>query len=759
MRSGRFASRSLRILLLGSGILLLQQVSIPYGFTFGSFAAPHASLVHLHTGLLLAIAMLERDRGVVAGCFLFELIGWAIRAHLQGHPMPVLAMGALALVVIFGWTLLCVRWLGWPRPLGRQEVRPNDVLRFAIIGLLVFPLGYAAINVVRLGTTYGSSMDELVSVAIQVYFAKQFGVAVITLPVVVGWTERLRPAPVAAQRVTLAVSLLFVLLLSVWLSELVRTGLDASRMMVMDSRIVLIAVVGWSMLNLRMSVATALFALAMFLMVKGLASAAVQSGSLVGVLNLTHLSLELAILLTGTFYYTLSARDRARLQLQVFEDARRDSITGLPNYTALLDQPEARVGAKREIGYLLLDQADDLAVGFGLQAQTRVMTAVAARLAASMRAYYLGTGQFALLPDEHPAPRLAWQGLLSGIERMEHAVGGRQVRITPYLGVVNDGSGSDGIEQDLLGASNLAYEARRRNEVRPLFADALDASLWQEHQGRLHDTADAIAGLRMGRLLLYFQEIHPLCGQAEDGVRGEVLCRMLDRTGRMLPASRFVHAIEASRRGAELDLAVVRALFSQLRANPRAIPHCSSLSINLTGQSLSSAGFRAELEALLAATPIPLSRLCFEITETAAISSTEDAGLLLASLRERGCRIAIDDFGTGMQSFARLRDLPFDVIKVDGSFVRNMLKDPRDHEVVQASVAVARACGADVVAEFVEDVVTADRLRAMGVQWAQGYLYAQPRPLSELLRDAASKAPGHGGMPQSETMRAQRERL
>ena len=754
MRSGRFASRSLRILLLGSCILLLQQVSIPYGFTFGSFTEPRASLAHLHTGLLLAIAMLERDRGVLAGCFLFEMVGWSFRALSQGYGLPEILIQSLLLVVVFGWTLLCTRWMGWPRPGERWQVRPDDVLRFALVGMLVFPLGYVAINVLRFTTAYGGPGDELASMSIQVYFAKQFGIAVVTLPLVVGWTERARPAPLTARRPALVAALLVLLLLSIWLSDLVRDGLDASRMMVMDYRIVLIAVVGWSMLNLRTSVATALFSLAMFLMVKGLATAAVQSGSLVGVLNLTHLSLELAILLTGTFYYTLSARDRARLQLQVFEDARRDSITGLPNYTALLDQPEARVGAKREIGYLLLDQADDLAVGFGLQAQTRVMTAVAARLAGNMRVYYLGTGQFALLPDEHPAPRVAWQGLLSGIERMEHAIDGRQVRITPYLGVVNDGSGSDGIEQDLLGASNLAYEARRRNEVRPLFADALDASLWQEHQGRLHDTADAIAGLRMGRLLLYFQEIHPLLGQADDGIRGEVLCRMLDRTGRMLPASRFVHAIEASRRGAELDLAVVRALFSQLRANPRAIPHCSSLSINLTGQSLSSAGFRAELEALLAATPIPLSRLCFEITETAAISSAEDAGLLLASLRERGCRIAIDDFGTGMQSFARLRDLPFDVIKVDGSFVRNMLKDPRDHEVVQASVAVARACGADVVAEFVEDVATADRLRAMGVQWAQGYLYAQPRPLSELLRDAASKVSGHGGVTQSETMRA-----
>src|SRR5690606_17487557 len=213
--------------------------------------------------------------------------------------------------------------------------------------------------------------------------------------------------------------------------------------------------------------------------------------------------------------------------------------------------------------------------------------------------------------------------------------------------------------------------------------------------------------------------------------------RLLDEQGRVIPPARFIDCIEASRGGPELDLAVVRQLFRELRSQPAALPRFGSISVNLTGQSLSSEGFRAQLDEVLSRSPVPLSMLCFEITETAAISDPGSARGLLQSLRDRGCRVAIDDFGTGMQSFARLRDLPFDIIKIDGSFVRNMLADQRDFEVVQASVAVARAFGADTVAEYVESQALADRLRGMGVRWGQGFHFARPRPLGQVLAEAA----------------------
>ena len=190
---------------------------------------------------------------------------------------------------------------------------------------------------------------------------------------------------------------------------------------------------------------------------------------------------------------------------------------------------------------------------------------------------------------------------------------------------------------------------------------------------------------------------------------------------------------------------MVRALFRLLRKSPAALPHCREIAINLTGQSLASMSFQVELRTLLAGSPLPMSALCFEVTETAAISNTAAASHLLADLRALGCRIAIDDFGTGMQSFARLRELPVDVIKIDGSFVRNVAQLGKDYAVVQASVAVAKAFGAATVAEFVEDEDTEYCLRRLGVQRVQGYLYGAPRPLAEVLADTAAEATASGG--------------
>src|SRR5690606_32726634 len=131
-------------------------------------------------------------------------------------------------------------------------------------------------------------------------------------------------------------------------------------------------------LNLRPSMAMLLFSCMLFLLVRRLVEAANLSGTLVGSLNLAHLALEVGVVLIGMLYYTLAARDRRGLVARVHEQAQRDSVTGLPNYNALRGQPEARPGGRGEVGYLLLDQADALAVGFGLQTQAAVMNAVSA---------------------------------------------------------------------------------------------------------------------------------------------------------------------------------------------------------------------------------------------------------------------------------------------------------------------------------------------------------------------------------------------
>jgi len=736
-------TRGGRILLLGSVCLLLQQVAVPYRLELWSHAAP-ASLVHLHVGLLLAIAMLDRDRWVMPGCYALIMLGWLVRALHLGYTPAELGVGSLVSVVGCAWTYWCAR-VGLKRPAapGREPLSQGDLLRFALFGLLVFPLGQALLGLLY-GLPFGTASQ--VSGLIETLFAKYFGVLVVTLPAVVAWTERRRPA-LAGRNGHWGLLFLLVLggVLSVGLSRVVRidlSGTPTGGAVLTDYRIAVLAVLTWCMLHMRLAFAMPLLAATLLLMVGNLGGAAMLTRTPVGFLNLVHLALEMGIVLMAMMYYLLASRDREDMARRLDEQARRDSLTGLPNLRALRRQAEQRPEACG-LACLLLDQADTLTVGYGLGAQTRVMTEVAARLEAhDVQSCYLGSGQFALLAE--CGGRIDWGALLRDIEQPGFLVEGQNVRLLPYLGVARFG-GDTGLDLDaaLMLASSLAFEARASNEVEPLFANAERATL-QQAQARLHGASAALAHLRRpDGLVLFFQPVLPL-GELRLGGRivGEVLCRLRDEQGELLRPDRFLPAVEAARRGPELDLAVVAELFAQLRRSPELVAACGRISVNLTGQSLASESFRVRLLELLEQAPLRLSRLCFEITETVAIFTAEQASLLLDELRVRGCRIAIDDFGVGMQSFARLKELPVDIIKIDGSFVRNLTRDPRDYAMVQASVAVARACGAEVVAEYVEDEDTAACLRKLGVHWGQGYLYARPMPLREGLCWTCAQADG-----------------
>ena len=743
-------SRSGKILLLGSCCLLLQQVVLSYEFSLRGITSNNASLIHLAVGLLLAIAMLDRDRWVVAGCVVLNWLGWLVRALHNDFPASAVLGSALTTLLSFGWMLLCVRWMGWPRMPGHERVQPDDVLRFAVVGLLLYPLGLALIGASLITASVGDGAGIGMVRAVMAYFAKYFGVVVLTLPIVVGWSERHRVRMLAPPmgRLRLPVTIA-VVVLSLWLAEMTRSswsGGQGGGVVLMNYRIVLFAVTGWWMLHLRPPWAMALLSCVLFLMVQGLTHSTAREGGVLDVLNLFHVGMEQGVLSTAMLYYLLVGRDRSDLESRLHEEARRDSLTGLPNLNALRGRVESMAQPAGEIGYLLLDRADSLAAGFGLEAQASVMNAVAARIAGQAQPYYLGTGQFAVVLAGRDN-QATWSALQASVEQADFTIGAQRLRVLPYLGVAGFGldqaSRRESVEKALLMASNLAFEARRTNEVRPLFADGSNPALQQAQRQQLFDATQALEALHKDRLELFFQPIVALQGQRETGrMHGEVLCRLRDAQGKLVEPARFVSSLEAVRRGPELDLAVLGELFRQLRAMPACLPLCDRLSVNLTGQSLASDSFETRFRALLADSPLPLSCLCFEITETAAITSIARARAMLDELRAQGCRIAIDDFGVGMQSFSRLRELPIDIIKMDGSFVRNITRDQRDRAMVQASVAIAQAIDAEVVAEFVEDEAIEACLQHLGVQWGQGYLYARPVPLADAFALVQQAVPG-----------------
>ena len=739
-----------RILLWGSLCLVLQQVSVPYVLDVSGFEETGASLLHLQSGLLLAIAMLDRDRWVLFGSYAITTLGWGVRAWMLSYDGFAFLTAPLVMLGNFSWTVLCAYWMGWPRAPGHARVQRRDLARFALIGLLVFPAGITLLGTIA---SLHSSVQQQTSWAMQVWFAKFFGVTVLTFPLVLAWGERDQPSNNRASVGLLWPLLLaFVVAASVLLTRQVRGAFSMpgeNGMVLMDYRFTLFAVVAWCMLRLRPRYSMPLLSAVMFLLVCVLARTADHGGTPIGFINMAHLALELSILLIAMLYYLVISRDGRELSHRLIVEARRDNATGLPNLKALMDRVRASPPKRLEIGYLLLDQVDSLRTGFGLDTQVAAMKAVATRIADMVEPYYVGTGQFALLPLDNGKDWGGdlWENLIARVEQAEVEAGGQRLRLLPYMGVARyaDATGEK-VDAALLAASQLAFDARRHSEVRPLYEQQESAGLHDLQRQQMYDAAEALACLRNERVVLYFQAIRAIGAHepASPGpvsrLHGEVLCRLRDPAGGLIMPARFLHPIEAAGRGVELDLAVLSALFRQLRAAPHALPHCERLGINLTGQSLASASFREKLRELLADSPLPLSRLCFEITETAAISNTVVASRLLDELRAQGCSIAIDDFGVGMQSFERLKELPLDVIKIDGSFIRNVAQRGTDYALVQASVAVAKAFGARTVAEFVEDQATVDCLRELGVDFIQGYLVSKPRPLGEALSEVAEGA-------------------
>jgi EAL domain-containing protein (putative c-di-GMP-specific phosphodiesterase class I) len=167
----------------------------------------------------------------------------------------------------------------------------------------------------------------------------------------------------------------------------------------------------------------------------------------------------------------------------------------------------------------------------------------------------------------------------------------------------------------------------------------------------------------------------------------------------------------------------------------------SSLGVNLSGQSVGDRAFhRQALEILGDAGEAVCRRLCLEITETVAVTNMADAAVFVEQVRARGIRVALDDFGAGASSFGYLKSLSVDVIKIDGRFIRDVVDDPLDEAAVRGFVDVARVVGVRTVAEFVDRPAVLERVKALGIDFAQGYLLHEPQPLEALLAGRSALA-------------------
>ena len=233
-------------------------------------------------------------------------------------------------------------------------------------------------------------------------------------------------------------------------------------------------------------------------------------------------------------------------------------------------------------------------------------------------------------------------------------------------------------------------------------------------------------------LRLYCQPILPLHGPTEDGWSCEILVRMLGESDRLIPPMAFIPAAERYDLMPLVDRWVIDAVVDQWRSHPETFAHIEKCNINLSGQSLAHDGFLAFVLEAFGQAGFPLSKVCFEITETAVVADMANAQRLIRELSARGCRFALDDFGSGLSSFTYLKHLPVDYLKIDGSFVQDMLNDPMDAAMVRAIAEVGQAMGLKTIAEFIEDPATIADLRRAGVDYGQGFGIQVPFAIHEL---------------------------
>jgi EAL domain-containing protein (putative c-di-GMP-specific phosphodiesterase class I) len=250
------------------------------------------------------------------------------------------------------------------------------------------------------------------------------------------------------------------------------------------------------------------------------------------------------------------------------------------------------------------------------------------------------------------------------------------------------------------------------------------------HHGEMQWLSRLDHAIEKDKFCLYAQPIVSI--ESNDSRHYELLIRMIDKEGEVILPNAFLPAAERYNLITKLDKWVIINAFETLIKNPAFVEQLNFVSINLSGTSLTNESFLKFVISQLNKHGVDPKKICFEITETAAISNFNKAIKFITTLKAVGCKFALDDFGSGLSSFAYLKNLPVDYLKIDGTFVKDMVDDPIDHAMVKSINEIGQVMGKQTIAEFVENDEIMAELKKIGVNYAQGYGIGIPMPFNEL---------------------------
>ena len=298
------------------------------------------------------------------------------------------------------------------------------------------------------------------------------------------------------------------------------------------------------------------------------------------------------------------------------------------------------------------------------------------------------------------------------------------------MGLVPITESSGNITDLLRNADTACYAAKDAGRNRIHVYQENDTMLVRRH-GEMQWVARINEALEENQFRLFAQPILPIQAAVEDEIHHELLIRLLDTDGSIIPPGAFLPAAERFNLAVKIDKWVVKTLFDYIASYPGLLAELGVCSINLSGQSLADPDFLTYVSDTLTKSQLPADRFCFEITETAAISNLTTALQFIESIKKHGCRFALDDFGSGLSSFAYLKALPVDYLKIDGIFVKDIVDDPADFAMVKSIHDIGKSLGKKTIAEFVENDEIKRSLTRIGVDFAQGYGVGRPVPLDE----------------------------
>jgi len=433
-----------------------------------------------------------------------------------------------------------------------------------------------------------------------------------------------------------------------------------------------------------------------------------------------------------------------RLEEKLSYEASHDSLTGLINRREFEQrlvksiQHAENTGEQSALMYLDLDQFKVVNDTSGHIAGDEMLKQVTGQLAEHVRGSdvlaRLGGDEFGILLENCPLERAEHiaDTLRQVISKLHFVWDDKIFETSVSIGLVPVTDTTGGLGELMRSVDSACYIAKDdgRNRVH---VHSLDDDAVAERHGELQWVHRIKNAVEDDRIVLFVQRIDELSSNCTD-VHYEILMRMRDEQGELVPPMSFIPAAERYDLMPMLDRHVIRKSFSLMKQLDEQGQSGIIFSINLSGQSFRDEDFLAIVIDELSESAIDPETVCFEITETAAIGNLTKAKQFIAILHGMGCKFSLDDFGSGLSSFGYLKNLNVDYLKIDGCFVKDIEDDPVDEVMVESINQVGHALGMLTIAEFVENDAIIKKLQKIGVDFVQGYGVEKPRPFTELFK-------------------------